>query len=169
MTLPICGIRRPGVPLLLTHSHGLFGLFRDSVKLLTDRCTRNVRVQVVGNSGSVGFNSVCRGTMTRRLITRNVAPCCCGGGGHKRLSFIVRLGNGMLPVRMGSNGSCRARQTLSGVVSYGRCSLPRTVMFGGSGLHVMNGVTCAPVCVIVFLRGSGITPAFCGIGVSKLW
>lgn len=154
MTITTCGISRPYAPLRVDGRHGLFGLFCGSINLLANSFLGGATLSMLSNGPSVGCNSVCRGTITRRLHTRKFSLCCCGDGGLNRLSFLVRShGSRILPVRIGSNGSCGHRHTVSGILTRPRCRLGANCILNPYGISIRKGMACLPMCVTNVFRG----------------
>lgn len=147
----LCGIPQyagPRLPLSVCRSLSTFGLCVISLKLVNTVIGASPTRILVGGSvfGRCG-KKVARRCMLRRVGDGNISPVCCRGasGSHLRLSFIVRHGTRVIPVRIGTRKGIQTGSLATLLKGEPRL---RTREFSVLPCGMRNGLAGFPLCTV---------------------
>ncbi len=161
-----CGIAVPRVPLRTGIVQSIFGICVYSPKLFLSVLRRIAPFRVLRKGVDICGNTMFRGLITK--IFRGVKGhlCCFRGSDNLRLSFIVRCGKEIMPIRIGT--AAKGTGDLHMILGRPRgCRIARTFGLKSCGVNHSNRILALPLCV-TFLLGDGGWSGYVSVLVVRL-
>ena len=152
VAIPSYVVDEPVVPLVLSKRSSLFKLFLNDVGLLAAFYMDGIQLKILNAELDVNFGSVYENAVAQELFAHGFSPSYYASREHGEIDFVLETNGKVLPVEVKSGKHYKRHRALNRVMSQVEYGINEAVVFDDSALKVENGVSYAPVYMVMFLQ-----------------